>query len=518
MSIDPQIRVPWRALEGSQEDFFNYTADHLLYTGTRGPGKTDAQLMRFKKRVGQGYGPFWRGVIFDREYKNLDDIISKSKRWFPLFADGAKFLESSGALKWVWPTGEELMFRHAAKPSDYWKYHGQEFPFIGWNELCSWASENLYEGMMSCNRSSYTPEKDGFIGGVRDKSGTLVGRRPDGSIGVPPPIPLEVCSTTNSYGPGHNWVKRRFITPASFGEPVLTSTKVFDPGTRQDVVVVKKQVAFFGSYRENKYLSPSYIAEIKKIKDTNKRKAWLGGSWDIVAGGALDDVWNRATHVLERFVPPISWHIDRALDWGSTHPASVGWFAEANGEEAELADGTRWCPPKGTLIQLDELYVTESIGSNVGLKWSSTRLAEAIVEREKLLMSSGRILKQPRGGPADNQIRDVRESDVDTIEKKMADVGIRWERSDKSPGSRRVGLELIRERLEAATSYPEKPALYFMENCKASIDLLPTLPRDPDNQDDVDTSAEDHPYDMLRYRVLKGNNRFATQLAVSFAT
>jgi hypothetical protein len=170
------------------------------------------------------------------------------------------------------------------------------------------------------------------------------------------------------------------------------------------------------------------------------------------------------------------------------------------------------------LIQLDELYVTESIGSNVGLKWSSTRLAEAIVEREKLLMSSGRILKQPRGGPADNQIRDVRESDVDTIEKKMADVGIRWERSDKSPGSRRVGLELIRERLEAATSYPEKPALYFMENCKASIDLLPTLPRDPDNQDDVDTSAEDHPYDMLRYRVLKGNNRFATQLAVSFAT
>jgi hypothetical protein len=48
-----------------------------------------------------------------------------------------------------------------------------------------------------------------------------------------------------------------------------------------------------------------------------------------------------------------------------------------------------------------------------------------------------------------------------------------------------------------------------MDNCRASIAILPTLPRDEDDPDDVDTDAEDHPYDMVRYRVLKGANRLA---------
>jgi hypothetical protein len=38
-------------------------------------------------------------------------------------------------LRWVWPTGEELLFRFGKEESDYWDYHGQEFPFIGFNEL-----------------------------------------------------------------------------------------------------------------------------------------------------------------------------------------------------------------------------------------------------------------------------------------------------------------------------------------------------------------------------------------------
>jgi len=84
----------------------------ILYEGTRGPGKTDAQLMAFRKHVGRGYGRFWRGVIFDREYKNLDDLISKSLRWFPqLDGPKPKFLSSTSDLKWVWETGEELLFR-----------------------------------------------------------------------------------------------------------------------------------------------------------------------------------------------------------------------------------------------------------------------------------------------------------------------------------------------------------------------------------------------------------------------
>src|SRR5690606_12378878 len=126
--------------------------------GTRGPGKTDAQLMRFRRRVGQGYGRHWRGVIFDREYKNLDDLVSKSMRWFPSFNDKCKFLSSKSDYKWVWPTGEELLFRTVRRAQDYWSYHGQEFPFIGWNELSKYPSDELYEALMSCNRSSFRPE------------------------------------------------------------------------------------------------------------------------------------------------------------------------------------------------------------------------------------------------------------------------------------------------------------------------------------------------------------------------
>src|SRR5690606_12891623 len=114
-------------------------------------------------------------------------------------------------------------------------------------------------------------------------------------------------------------------------------------------------------------------------------------------------------------------------------------------------------------------------------------------------------------GPADNQISNVTESDTATIETKMASKGVRWTKSDKAPGTRKIGLELIRERLEAA-KYQEDPAIYFMENCVASITTIPVLPRDEDDMEDVDTDTEDHPYDMVRYRVLKASNRTATTI------
>jgi hypothetical protein len=46
-----------------------------------------------------------------------------------------------------------------------------------------------------------------------------------------PPIPLEVFSTTNPYGPGHNWVKAKFIDVAPVGETYhITTVKVFSSG------------------------------------------------------------------------------------------------------------------------------------------------------------------------------------------------------------------------------------------------------------------------------------------------
>ena len=207
------IEVVWKPIPGSsQEIALDTRAQHTLYCGSRGPGKTDTQLMRFRRFVGIGYGPFWRGVIFDREYKSLDDLISKSKRWFPKFEDGCKWLSSATDYKWVWPTGEELLFRAVKKKEEYEKYHGQEYPFIGWNELTKYPTSELYDMLCSVNRSSFTSEKDS-----PDKDNLL------------PSIPLEVFSTCNPAGAGHAWVKRKFINPAPYGKVVNNQVTVFDP-------------------------------------------------------------------------------------------------------------------------------------------------------------------------------------------------------------------------------------------------------------------------------------------------
>lgn len=495
-----ETELVWKYIpDSSQELAINSPAHVTLFTGARGPGKTDTQLMHFRRYVGQGYGQFWRGVLFDREYKMLDDIVSKSKRWFPKFEDGCRFLESKSDYKWVWPTGEELMFRSIDNLDDYWNYHGQEFPWIGWNELTKWPTLELFDRMMSCNRSSFT-EKDWPI----DKmTGEAIEVRP---------IPLRVFATTNPYGVGHNAVRRRFIDPVPYGEIVKKEIEVFNPATKEDVVVTKTQVSIFGSWRENPYLSPEYVADIVSIKDPNIRAAWDQGRWDIVAGGALDDVWDSRIHVIERFPIPDGWFVNRTMDWGSSHPYSVGFWAEANGEEVKLPNGFTFCPAPGSLILFAELYGTQEIGTNKGLKKGAKALAEDIDEYEQLLVHNGWIPYRPEPGPADNQIRDVRDSETETIEKRMGDVGIYWTPSDKAAGSRKNGLQLIRDRLEAAKT-GEGPGLYIMRNCAASVETIPNLPRDPKKPDDVDTTAEDHAYDMVRYRVLAGNDRSATNIS-----
>lgn len=521
--FDETPEIVWSPVKGSaQELALSAPCNHILLHGGRGWGKTECQLMRFRRNVGRGYGTYWRGIIFDLEYKNLDDLVTKSKRLFRLFDDKARFLESASQYKWVWPTGEELLFRQAKTESDYWNYHGHEYPYVGWNELTKYPTNKIYNKMLSINRSGFqpsehTPKRLGHNGGppLEDDYGNHIYDTPDGK--PLPNIPLEVVSTTNPYGPGHNWVKRQFIDAAVNGRILRRSFTVFDAKEKKDITVERTQTAIFGTYRENPYLDPVYIAGLMEETDENILKAWLSGDWDIVAGGALDDKWHRPTHVVPRFKIPKGWEIDRAFDWGSTHPFAVAWFAVSNGEEVELSDGRTIQWPAGTIIMLHEWYGTKEIGTNTGLKMSAGDIAEGIKAREIQLMKQEWISTQPSAGPADGQIANVTEKSTETIAKKMADKGIRWLLADKSKGTRAMGLQLIRDRLEA-TRRMEGPGLVIMEHCTSTISLVPSMPRDDDDPDTVDTTAEDHLYDVLRYRVLKGVNRTAKVIQVHFPT
>lgn len=453
--------------------------------------------MFFRRFVGQGYGMFWRGVIFDRQYKNLDDIISKSLRWFPQFKDGAKFIQGGG-LRWVWPTGEELLFRHMKRLTDYHNYHGHEYPFIGWNELTKQPTSELYDMMMSCNRSSFVPSFHS-----PDKTKPLAD------------IPLVIFSTTNPHGPGHIWVKRRFkIGVIPPGVAFRDTREVFNPRKQRRENVTKTRVRIFGSYKENIYLAPEYILELENTTDPNRRKAWLHGDWDIDVGGALEGVWHPAKQVLPRFKVPAEWRVTRSFDWGSTHPFSVGFWARSNGEEFSLLNGTKMTIPAGSLIRCAEFYGSEELGTNRGVKLSARDIAKGIKSREETLVQCGWIPRKPSPGPADGQIFAVVEKESNSIASKMAEEGVEWFAADKRAGSRRNGLQLIRDALE--NSYRgEGAGLYFMDNCEVALQTLPILPRDEDDPDDVDTSAEDHAYDEIRYMILDSAPDFVRSLNVN---
>jgi len=509
-----KFEVVWQPIPASSQELaIDSRCDHTLYEGARGPGKTITQLMKFARNVGKGYGAYWKGVIFDREFDNLKGLVTESKKWFKkVFGDDCEFMESTQSYKWVWKTGEELLFRHVKKPGDYDGFHGHEYPFIGWNELTKYPTSALYDKFMSVNRCTFMPERDT----PKDEKGRYLTED-----GKPlPPIKLQVFSTTNPNGPGHNWVKRRFIDVAPRGTVVRVHVEVFDPQTQENTIVVRTQVAIFGSYRENIYLTKEYVAELESITDDNLRRAWLFGDWDIVTGGAFDDVWDRRKHVLPRFVIPDGWRVDRAFDWGSSHPFSVGWFAESDGTEALIPYEGKvfsFCPPRGTLVQIFEWYgcKRDKQGQmefeNKGIKLGSGAIAKGIVEREISLLANGWISKKPYPGPADNQIGSVTDTEKDTTAKTMADNGIEWTTSDKASGARAIGMQIVRDKLEAVKKN-EGPGLYFMSNCIASISTIPTLPRDEDKLDDVDTDAEDHCYDMVRYRCLVGADKAAVKL------
>lgn len=480
-------RVAWAAQPGSQEAFLSCPVPEALLEGNRGGGKTDALLMDFGQHVGQGYGIEWRGILFRKTYKQLNDVIEKSKKWFPRIWPTCTF--NSSDMYWQWPTGEKLFFRYMERESDYWNYHGHNYPWIAWEELTTWADDRCYRKMMSCWRSPT------------------------------PGIPKKLRSTTNPYGPGHNWVKHRFRLPVYSGHTV-------GPVIREEGL--PDRVAVHSHLDENVVLmtaDPNYKQNIAaSARSPAELAAWLEGSWDIVAGGMFDDLWNPNVHVVPDFLPPPNWNLDRAFDWGSSKPFSVGWWAESDGSDV-LVNGHYYSTVRGDLFRVREWYGTTG-EPNEGLRMLATDITKGIIQRE---LNWG-VYGQVKAGPADNAIFNVENGGSiagDMMRSCRVDGktyrGIQWTRADKRPGSRKNGWELIRHRLAQSISpegsVREKPGLYVCRSCNDFIRTVPVLPRDLEHDpDDVDTDAEDHIADEMRYRVRSGTKRVKSSRASGVAS
>jgi hypothetical protein len=299
-----------------------------------------------------------------------------------------------------------------------------------------------------------------------------------------------VLAASNPGGVGHNWVKATWIDPA----PPMKVWRAADAEGGMLRQFIPSRLEDNPTLTEN---DPDYERRLEGLGSPQLVRAMRLGDWTIVSGGALDDLWDEEKHTVQPFTIPKAWRIDRSFDWGSSKPFSVCWWAESNGEDVELDDGRKLHFPAKTLFQITELYGWNG-RPNEGCRKIAVEVAREILRIEEETKLKGRVV----AGPADSAIFST-ESAGSSIADDMGRVGVKWIESEKGPGSRAVGLERVRKMLKASLASPmEEPGLLFFNTCRHSIRTLPTLPRDPKKPDDVDTDAEDHAYDAIRYRVM----------------
>lgn len=474
MNAQVQPRSVDLELHEMQSVAFESMGTEILYGGAAGGGKS--HLMRAAAVTWCSEIPGLQTYLFRREFPDLYKNHMEGPSGFPnMLAPWVdqrfvKINYSNHQIRF-W-NGSVIHLCHCTHEKDMYGYQGAEIHVLMPDELTHF-TEAIYRYLRGRCR----------IGGLKI---------PDKYKGQFP----RVLAGSNPGGIGHNWVKQTFISPQ---EPLeLVRQPKEEGGMLRQYIPAK--MTDNPTLLEN---DPDYIDRLSGLGNEALVKAMRDGDWNIVAGGAFDDVWTDRVK-LPRFKIPSSWRVDRSFDWGSAKPFSVLFFAECDGTEATLPSGRKWAPPKGTLIVIDEWYGSK--GSNTGLKMSAKSVAEGIKDKESALRSQGWIAKPVRPGPADNAIADEPNPESPSIATVMAKNGVNWLKSNKSPGSRITGLTLVRGMLEeAGKDYPEAPCLYIMNHCRQLLDHLPVLQRDPRKPEDVDTKAEDHDWDALRYRALKGS-------------
>lgn len=437
---------------GPQAALISCPCDEIFYGGARGGGKSYGILIDWLVHEKE-YGKHARGGIFRRTMPELEDMQDKALQVFS--GRGATYRDQKKT--WSFPSGASLKMRYLDRDQDAQSYQGHEFSAMYYDEAGNWPSPEPLDKLRACLRSSH---------GVRPR----------------------MILTGNPGGPGHNWLKSRFIDPC----PPYEIQKINIGGEVRTRVFIPSRVS-----DNHKINQAEYTALLQQAGPEWLVRAWLDGDWDVIAGGALDDLWRRDNHVVQPFKIPDLWSVDRSFDWGSSKPFAVCWWAESDGTPAIMADGEQMTFPAGTLFLIHEFYGWNG-KPNEGCRMLNAEIAREVISHEEGLNQQG--IKRVFPGPADSSI-------FDTIDgRRMVDefirYGVNWTESNKAPGSRVAGLEAIRSRLKASIQeHIEEPGLFVFDTCTHFIRTVPVLPRDTKKPDDVSTDAEDHIYDAVRYRL-----------------
>jgi hypothetical protein len=282
-------------------------------------------------------------------------------------------------------------------------------------------------------------------------------------------------ATTNPGGPGHQWVKKTFIDPGTPRKPFWATdtetgeTIAWPKGHSREGQPLFKRRFIPATLFDNPYLADDgmYEANLLSLPE-HQRRQLLEGDWDVNEGAAFPE-FNRQIHVIEPFEIPNSWTRFRAADYGYGSYSGIVWIAVAPDEQ---------------LIVYREMYVQKVL---------ATDLADMILEVE----SEEKI----RYGVLDSSLWHKRGDTGPSLAEQMIVKGCRWRPADRSKGSRVSGKNEIHRRLQV-DDFTEEPRLVIFNNCRNLISQLPSIPLDKNNPEDVDTHAEDHLYDALRYGVM----------------
>ena len=442
-----QQEIIWSPQPGPQTALLECPVFEVFYGGARGGGKTESSIGDWLQHSSL-YGENAIGIFVRRKLTQLSEVIARTKQLFSKL--GAKYNEQSKT--WTMSNGARLKFVYLERDSDAEEYQGHSYTRIYVEELTNFPSPGPIDKLRATLRSG---------------AGVPVGMRLTGNPG----------------GPGHTWVKARYIDPAPAGYKVITEETELELDG-ETITVSLDRVFIPSKLGDNTLLirnDPTYILRLRQSGSEALVRAWLEGDWSIVDGAFFDE-WDEAKHVLPsgivipRLLPGITRF--RAFDWGSARPFSVGWYALLD-RELELPGHDPL--PKGALIKYREWYGASGI--NKGLKMDATLVAQGIVNREK-----GEII---RYGAADPSIF-IRDGGP-SIAESMAIHKCMWRRADNK---RIVGAEQVRIRLVGELG---RPMLYFLDCCVDSIRTIPVLQHDEKQPEDVDTDGEDHAYDETRY-------------------
>ena len=411
-------KTKWKALEGPQKKFVNSEHPHILFGGARGGSKSVGMLLAFRKHA-EKYGAEAQGLLFRRTYPETGELIKLGR--FIFVQEGWEW--KVGERKWVSPNGSVLQLKHLDEDGDAMKLQGFSVTFLGFDELGNWPSPEPIDLLQATMRSAAG-------------------------------VPVLFRATANPGGPGHGWVKERYID-------VESEKRIFIPSKIQD----------------NKPLmdnDPGYIDRIKASGPEWLVKAWLEGDWNVAPGAFFESVWDPREHVVEPFEIPLEWKRWKSYDHGFKSPAGCVWFTQDYDGNIYIYRERYWCSKP-----------------NVGAEAPIEEIASDILEAEK---SEKKLGIRFKNNVADSAIF-IRDGRHKSVADTFSDYGVHWESSSKGPGSRVQGLGEIVDRLSNGS-------LKVFSSCKHWLRTVPSLPADPKRIEDINTSAEDHLYDATRYGLL----------------